>query len=152
MNKTTKIILACIAGTMVFCCGGGIFMVMGGVKAYQALGAEVVKPGDEAVSAICSNWDVDALVSRSGPEVLKTPKVELEGMFKIWKSEYGSFKTGSSSMTAFNSSADISSGKNTRATYENKATFEKGDATVYIVFSRRDSDPWKIDSFKVVKR
>ena len=127
-------------------------MVVGGVKAYQTLGTEIVKPGDEAVSAICTNWDVKALVSRSGPEVLKTPKVELEGMFNVWKSEYGAYKSGTSSMTAFNSSADISTGKNTRATYENKATFEKGDATVYIVFIRHDSSPWKIDSFRVEKR
>jgi len=152
MSKATKIILACVAGFLLLCCGGGALLVMGGFNAYKGLGAETVQLGDDAVPAICKTWDVDALLKLSGPDLQKTPKIELDSIFSAWKSEYGSYQSGTGSMTSFNSSSATGTGRSTTATYQNDAAFEKGQALITIVYKKVEPGDWKISAFNVVKR
>lgn len=151
MSKTTKIVLACVAGFFLLCCGGGTALVLSGLQGYKNVSQGIVTEGDRVVGEVSRAWDAKALRNRGSAAFLAVPEKETGALFKVWKEEYGAFQSGLGKMTGIHSQTTTATGSSSNATYVNDATFEKGRGRIVIEFSRRGTGPWLVDSFKVEK-
>lgn len=151
MSKTTKIVLACVAGFFLLCCGGGTALILSGLQGYKNVSQVIVAEGDKVVSDVCRTWDSQRLRSRGSAKLQSTPEKETDALLKVWREEYGAFQSGTGKLTGIHSQTTTATGSSSTSTYVNDATFEKGRARIVIEFSRQGNGPWMVDSFKVEK-
>ena len=103
---------------------------------------------DEVVPKIISNWDVQTLISESSSELLKVaPRDKIESMFKAFSDKLGRLKDykNSKGQAGINVTPQ---GKFTTGAYVAEASFEKGDATVWVRTILTD-EKWQIIEFRV---
>jgi len=124
-------------------------IIAGGLLARRgfSLDAEAKAYVDQAVVAICGNWDQQQLIDRAAPELLAAMKTNsLAGVFER-ASRVGPLlkyegANGQASMIVYNGNAKIT------ANYVATAQFEKGEATIKFALVKDDGG-WRISGFHV---
>jgi len=138
---------------------GGIFVLLliGGLLLAGSLFHDVVDNSqsahsfvDDAVPAITSHWNADALSARAAPELLlRNDTGSLKVLF-VQFSTLGPLVTYQGAILQGSSVASVSgAGTVSAAHFQAKAKYTHGDATIDLVLVKRDAG-WRILGFHVL--
>ena len=151
MNSGLKIGIIIGALFLIICCGGGTFFLTQVSEAVGKKADEATKFGDRSVRQILDEYDANVLVSLATPEYAKDfSKDEFQELLSEHKSALGKYVSGKSDSHLVQANVDKEN-KMLAAKYENKATFEKGQADIVLSLKKVD-DKWMISEFKIEPR
>ena len=130
----------------VVCCGGG--SLIGYIVYNNAKGVsdDAGKFGDASITAICTNWDANALNARAAPELLdQNPEGTLEKVVDTLRNSLGPMKSFTSHITNLN--AKTENGQSwVEVQMVANGQFEKGPGEIELTLLKR-GDKWSILKF-----
>ena len=104
---------------------------------------------DSNLPKIITNWNVDQLLNRASPELMKVaPKEKIEKLFNAFSERLGPLKEYKGSNGQANMTLITQKGKVITATYIAEAIFEKAPATIQFRIIKRGNN-WQILEFRV---
>lgn len=137
----------------VLCGFGGWFIFTQAKDTIFAMNEEVTFEGDELMERLCRTWSQEDLMYYASADFLvMTEEAEREAWLKKMREKLGAFKTGKGFIHgAVTVVKDLGGEDAFGAVYDNKAEFEKANATVRIQFIKRmKTGGWQMASLVVL--
>ena len=114
----------------------------------RGLDAESKAYVDTAVPAITAHWNKDALVDRAAPELLAATNADQIAVLFDNFSRLGPLVQYEGAKGDANMSYFLGKGGRVTATYQAKARYQNGEATLRLLLTKRDGE-WRIQGFHV---
>ena len=127
----------------------GAFFFVHRTVAQAKLNSESQRYADEAMIAVASNWNEQALLDRGSEELLEAAQfqIDLDAQFGRWRALGPMVRfNGLKGEVAVNFS--LQTGKLTTALYFGSADFARGRASLAVGLVKR-ADRWQVASFRV---
>ena len=104
---------------------------------------------DSNLPQIITNWNVDELINRASPELMKVaPKEKIKELFNAFSERLGPLKEYRGSNGQANMSVTTQEGKVITAAYVAEAIFEKAPATIQFRIIKHENN-WQVLEFRV---
>lgn len=148
-----KPLLIGLGVVVVLCCAGGIGIFLWGKGAVDSFRGDAKAYGDQAVSAIATNWDVKELEDRAAPELIsQVGKEALAAVCRPGRENYGPMRsfTGTTSMQ-IQAKSTTEGGTYSTIPYKAELECEKGKAQLDLMLIKR-KDEFRILSINLSPR
>ncbi len=150
MSQGAKVALLVTAIVVVVCCGIGTVVLFPLIQKGAKIGFDSAMFADQSMTAVCTRWDADALLSRLSDQAKKTvSEDQVRAMCAQWKAKYGGIRNKRSVGTAMDANAAMESGQAIRLDITFDTVFEKGSAQVKLRVVTHGKDAYKLDRFLV---
>ncbi len=150
MKKPVIVIIAVFAGLILLCCGGSAIFLPGLIKKASTEFKEAEAFGTSTSLAFATSWNPHDLESRATPELATTLRDPATSQIvSSFQTTYGSYRSGTSSVTGFDTKTEPGTGTITYVTYSNNATFEKSSGEIKMNLVKKGSGSWQVAGFSM---